>query len=106
MDIREYSSGGKQHRFGITKQSNRYLRTAFIEANQRAYGTTKLSREIKARRANAKPEYIAIADRCLKRPIKKGNRILEAGKHPNKVKVACAREMIGFLWESLNNVAA
>ena len=106
MDIREYSSGGKYHRFGITKQGNRYLRTAFIEANQRAYRTTKLSREIKARRANAKPEYIAIADRCLKRLSKKGNRLLDAGKHPNKVKVACAREMIGFVWESLNKVAA
>jgi len=32
MDIREYSSGSKHNRFGITKQGNRYLRTAFIEA--------------------------------------------------------------------------
>lgn len=31
MDIREYSSGGNHHRFGITKQGNRYLRTACIE---------------------------------------------------------------------------
>jgi hypothetical protein len=30
---------------------------------------------------------------------------LLAGKHPNKVKVACAREMVGFVWESLNAVA-
>ena len=37
---------------------------------------------------------------------KKGNRLLIAGKHPNKVKVACAREMVGFVWESLNEVAA
>jgi transposase len=35
MDVREYSSGGKHNRMGITKQGNRYLRTAFIEANQR-----------------------------------------------------------------------
>jgi len=34
------------------------------------------------------------------------NRLLLAGKHPNKVKVACAREMVGFVWESLNKVAA
>ena len=106
MDIREYSSEGKQHRYGITKQGNRYLRTAFIEANQRVYRTTKLSREIKARRANANPDYVAIADRCLRRLSKKGNRLLEAGRHPNKVKVACAREMVGFVWESLNKVAA
>jgi hypothetical protein len=79
---------------------------AYGEANQRAYRTTKLSREIKARRANTNPEYIAIADRCFRRLSKKGNRLLEAGKHSNKVKVACAREMIGFVWESLNKVAA
>ncbi len=106
MDLREYSSGGKHHRFGITRQGNAYLRTAFIEANQRGYRSTWISKELKARRAKSAPEYIAIADRCLHRLNKKGNRMLHAGKHPNKVKVACAREMIGFIWESLNRAAA
>lgn len=106
MDIREYSSGGKQHRFGITREGNRYLRTAFIEANQRAYRSPVISKDLKARRKDTDSQYIAIADRCLKRTNKKGNRLLHAGKHPNKVKVACAREMIGFVWESLNQVAA
>ena len=32
--------------------------------------------------------------------------LLLAGKHPNKVKVMCAREMVGFVWESLNLAAA
>jgi len=106
MDIREYSSGGKQHRFGITREGNRYLRTAFIEANQRAYRSARFSSEIRARRKDTDTRYIAIADRCLKRTHKKGHRLLQVGKHPNKVKVACAREMIGFVWESLNEVAA
>ena len=43
MDIREYASGGKSNRFGITRQGNRYLRTAFIEANQRGYRTARLT---------------------------------------------------------------
>jgi transposase len=106
MDIREYASGGKSNRLGITRQGNRYLRTAFIEANQRGYRSARISKDIKARRANSAPEDIAIADRCLRRLNKKGNRLLLAGKHPNKVKVACAREMVGFVWESLNRVAA
>jgi len=106
MDIREYASGGKLNRYGITRQGNRYLRTAFIEVNQRGYRTARLSKVIKARRVGAKPEYIAIADRCLRRLAKKGNRLLLAGKHPNKVKVACAREMAGFVWESLNQATA
>jgi hypothetical protein len=82
------------------------VRTAFVEANQRGYRTTRLSREIKARRAESSPEFISIADRCLRRLSKKGNRLLLTGKHPNKVKVACAREMVGFVWESLNKAAA
>ncbi len=105
MDIREYASGGKSNRLGITRQGNRYLRTAFIEANQRGYRTARLSKAILTRRANSKPEYIAVADRCLRRLAKKGNHLLLAGKHPNKVKVACAREMVGFVWESLNQAA-
>lgn len=36
----------------------------------------------------------------------KHNRLLLAGKHPNKVKVACAREMVAFIWDSLRAVAA
>ena len=106
MDIREYSSGGKHNRFGITKHGNRYLRTAFVEANQRGYRTARIGKDVKARRKDTAPELIHIADRCLRRLNKKGNRLLLAGKHPNKVKVACAREMVGFVWESLNKVAA
>jgi transposase len=106
MDIREYSSGGKHNRFGITKHGNRYLRTAFVEANQRGYRTARIGKDVKARRKDIAPELINIADRCLRRLNKKGNRLLLAGKHPNKVKVACAREMVGFVWESLNQAAA
>ena len=106
MYIREYSSGGKHRRFGITKNGNRYLRMAFIEANQRGYRSARLNKVIKARRAHAAPEFIAIADRCLRRLNRKGNRLLLAGKHPKKVKVACAREMVGFVWESLHQAAA
>jgi transposase len=106
MDIREYSSGGKYNRFGITKQGNRYLRTAFVEANQRGYRTARVTKDLKARRKSTDPEFISIADRCLRRLNKKGNRLRLAGKHPNKVKVACAREMVGFVWESLHKAAA
>ena len=106
MDLREYSSGGKHNRCGITKQGNRYLRTAFVEANQRGYRTARIGQDLKSRRKHIARDLIRIADRCLRRLNNKGNRLLLAGKHPNKVKVACAREMVGFVWESLNKVAA
>jgi len=96
-------SGGKHNRFGLIKQGNKFLRTALIEANQRGY---RITRDLSARRSHVDPELVSIADRCLRRLHKKGTRLLQAGKHPNKVKVACAREMAGFIWESLNKVAA
>jgi len=77
-----------------------------IEANQRGYRSAVLGKDVKARRARSSSAYVAIADRCLQRLNKKGNRRLLAGKHPNQVKVACARAMVGFVWESLNLAAA
>lgn len=76
------------------------------EANQRGYRSNRIGKDLKARRNGKSPTLISIADRCMRRLNKKGNRLLLAGKHPNKVKVACAREMVGFVWESLNAVAA
>ena len=76
------------------------------QAHQRGYRGSALGKDVKAWRAKSRSEYVAIADRCLRRLNRKGNRLLLAGKHPNKVKVACAREMVGFVWESLNRAAA
>ena len=85
----------------------RYLRPVLPGPRQvPGYRTAIISPKLKARRAHATPDCIEIADRCLRRLHKKGNRLLFGGKHPNKVKVACAREMVGFVWESLRKVAA
>jgi len=97
VGIREYASGGKSNRLGITRQGNRNVRTTFSEANQRGYRCARLGKDIKARRVDTAAEDIAIADRCLRRLNKKGNRLLLAGKPPNKVKVACARGMVDFV---------
>lgn len=106
FDIREYSSGGKHHRFGITKHGNKYLRTAFVEANQKLPKNGLVGSELRARRKDVDPKLVHVAERCRERLSKKGKRLLFAGKHPNKVKIACAREMVGFIWESLQSVAA
>jgi len=106
LDIREYSSGGKHNRFGVTKHGNRYLRNALCEANQKTYRHSALHSDLKMRRKGTPPELVSIADRCMARLAKKGTRMLYAGKHVNKIKVACAREMVGFVWESLRAAAA
>lgn len=77
MDIREYSSGGNRNLFGITKQGDRYLRTAFIEAKQSGYRTAHLSKAIKARRAHTAAEFVNVADRCLRRLKKSRNEFMD-----------------------------
>ncbi len=39
-----------------------------------------------------------------KTSIKKSHKMIYSGKPINKVKVACAREMLGFVWECFNKV--
>lgn len=102
LDISEYSSGGKVKKFGITKMGNKRIRTALVEACQRANKPVVISRSLKERRKGKNLKFISLGDRCMRRLKKKSNNMLYAGKPINKIKVACAREMVGFIWESLN----
>jgi transposase len=105
MDIREYSSGGKERKFSITKMGSSRLRTTVIEACQSVWKTPNVGRAVKERRENVDEKIIAIADRCMLRLHKKSTRLLFAGKNKNKIKVACAREMLCFVWEALRAAA-
>lgn len=105
LDVIEYSSGGKEKKFGITKMGNKRIRTAAIESCQLSNKSKPLSKRLKAHREGQDIKIIDIADRCTKRLRKKSNNLLEAGKHTNKVKTACAREFLSFVWEALYAVA-
>lgn len=103
LDIAEYSSGGAHKRFGITRLGNAFLRYAVVEATQFAFYPPKVSRALKKRREGVGQRQIEIADRCMERLYKKGSRLLFAGKNKNKVKVALARELLAFIWETLKS---
>jgi len=105
LSIAEYFSGGKEKRFSITKQGNRFIRTTVVEACQYAFMPPKVSRQLAERRKGVLPESINIADRCMHRLYKKAGRLIYRGKPKNKIKVACAREMLCFIWEALQYVA-
>lgn len=95
MDIAEYSSGGKERRFSMTKMGNRHLRTILVEAAQSAGKPPILSRDLKKRRVGSHLVQRAIADRCMKRLRAKHTNLLYRSKPVNKIKAACAREMVG-----------
>ena len=101
FDLREYSSGGRERKFSISKMGNDRLRWTIVEACQRIHKIPAISTRLKYRRQGVDTKYVEIADRCMKRLYKKSQRMLLAGKPVNKIKVACGREMLGFVWESL-----
>lgn len=105
LDVAEYSSGGREKKFGLTKMGNKRIRTAAVESCQRLDRVKPLSKRLKAHREGQDIKVIDIADRCTKRLKKKAYNLLDAGKHRNKVKAACAREFLGFVWEALYVVA-
>jgi transposase len=101
LDIKEYSSGGKERKGRITKLGNRYIRTLLLEANQGVSRKPIVGRDLKDRRKKAHQEAVAIASRCMERLYKKSTRMAFREKPANKIKVACAREMLGFIWEAM-----
>lgn len=104
MDLIEYSSGGKSRRYGLSKMGNRRLRTRAIEVCQTASHRPNISRPLRLRREGVDPKVVAVADRCMKRLYKRSHHLMKKGKHTNKAKVACARELYGFVWEVLKMV--
>lgn len=104
LDVAEYSSGGKERKFGITKMGNSNLRSTLVEICQSAVKPPRIGRPLAARRKSLDQKFIQIADRAMHRLYRKSARLQQTGKHINKIKVAAARELIGFIWETLMSV--
>ena len=101
LDIREYSSGGKEKKFGITKMGNRRIRTTVVEACQMAGRPRLVSRRLKEARRGQPKEVVAIADKCMNRLREKHQHLQRRNKPVNVAKVACSRELLSFAWEAL-----
>ena len=85
---------------------NRFIRTTVIEACQTVGSLPRISRQLAKRREGAEKIWIEIADRAMARLHKKAMHLWHVNKPKNKIKVACARELLGFIWESLRAVAS
>ena len=105
FDVREYSSGGKEKKFGITKMGNQRIRTIAVEACQKASCYYAISRRLKVARNGQPEKIIEIADKCMRRLRKRYFNLQNAHKHTNKIKVACAREFLCFIWAALKEVS-
>jgi transposase len=91
----EDSTGEATTRGGITKTGNRYVRHRHRPA---------VGQALRKRRQGQPAEAIAHADKAMLRLHRKFVRLTWRGKASNKITVALARELSGFLWAVTNQV--
>jgi len=97
----EYSSGPQQHRGGITRTGNRHVRRLLIEAAWHYRHKPRVGARLAERRHGQPPAMVALADRAQLRLCRRYRRMERRGKHPTKIVVAVARELVGYLWAAL-----
>ena len=97
----EYSSGTHQHRGAITRTGNRHVRRLLVEAAWHYRHKPRVGIKLAQRRHGQPVNVIALADRAQLRLCRRYRRMERQGKHPTKIVVAVARELVGYLWAAL-----
>lgn len=97
----EHSSSDSVRRGSITKSGNSHARRILIEASWHYRHRPAVGAALRRRRVEQPARVIAIADRAQHRLHRRYRRLVERGKPANKALVAVARELVGFLWATL-----
>tara|TARA_R110002096_G_C14565744_1_gene720223 strand:+ start:163 stop:1308 length:1146 start_codon:yes stop_codon:yes gene_type:complete len=95
----ESSSGEKRRQGGITKTGNGHARWMMIECASHYNHAPRVSPQLSARQAGQSREVRCIAWRAQNRLNYRFRRLAARQLHRNKIVVAIARELCGFLWE-------
>jgi len=94
----ENTSSDKRRQGRITKTGNGHARWILIEAAQHYRLSPKVSKELSARQQGLSAEVKACSWKAQTRLHQRMMQLLARGKERNKVTVAVARELCGFLW--------
>ncbi len=97
----EYSSGPQKHRGSITRTGNRHVRRLLIEAAWHYRHKPRVGVALSQRRHGQPAAIIALADKAQLRLCRRYRRMEHRSKHPTKIVVAVARELVGYLWAAL-----
>lgn len=97
----EHSSGDRAKRGGITKTGNGHARRVLIESAWHYRHPPRVGATLRRRREGQPARVIAVADRAHQRLSRRYRRMTARGKPHNKVVVAVARELVGFLWATM-----
>ena len=94
----EHSSGEKRARGSITKVGNTHVRRLLVEAAWHSRLRPRVSYGLARRQRGADPMVIERAWRAQQRLHRRWRRMSARGKSHQKIVVACARELAGFVW--------
>jgi transposase len=98
-----YASGDSAHRGKITKTGNGHIRRALVQACWQYRHHAGIGAKLRDRREGQPERVLTIADEAQRRLTTRYRRLIERGKNPNKVVIAIARELVGFLWAALRD---
>ena len=94
----EHSSGEHRRQGSITKVGNSHVRRLLVESAWHARRRPKVGYEPARRHRGQDAMVIERAWRCQQRLYQRWQRMAGRGKPHQKVVVACARELAGFVW--------
>jgi transposase len=94
----ERSSGEQRRQGSITKVGNSHVRRLLVESAWHARRRPKVGYELARRQRGQDAAVIERAWRCQQRLYQRWQRMAGRGKPQQKIVVACARELAGFVW--------
>jgi transposase len=94
----EHSSGAKRRQGSITKVGNSHVRRLLVEAAWHARRRPKVGYELARRQRGQDAAVLERSWRCQQRLHQRWQRMAGRGKPQQKIVVACARELAGFVW--------
>ncbi len=102
----EHSTGGRERRGGITKAGNTHARRILVEAAWHYRHPPRLGRALATRSQGQPKAVVTQAWRAQQRLHRRYRHLVGHGKRPPVAVVACARELVGFVWAALTRTAS
>jgi transposase len=94
----ESSTGASVRRGAITKAGNAHLRRILGEAAWAYQSRPSMSADLRKRQQGLSEEVKELAWKAQHRLCSRRRRLIAKGKQPQKVTIALARELLGFIW--------
>ena len=95
----EDSSGGRRRQGSITKCGNGHARWMLVESAEHYRKPPKISKALSKRQEGLRREVLTLSWHAQNRLSKRSFRLAMRRLHPNKIRVAIARELSSYIWD-------